>query len=47
MIPDGFEHCLAEVCSSRIRSTGGIRFEVPQGHGSLAAVEQTPLGVAA
>ncbi len=47
VMPDGFEHHAAEVCSSRILSTGGIRYEVAQGHGSLATVEQTPLGVAA
>jgi hypothetical protein len=32
------------VCSSRITSIGGIRFSVPQGHGSLATVVQTPQG---
>ncbi len=47
MMPEGFEHHAAEVCSSRIASTGGIRYEVKQGHGSLATVEQTPMGVAA
>jgi hypothetical protein len=47
VMPEGFEHRAAEVCSARIKSTGGIRFEVPQGHGSLALVEQTPKGVAA
>lgn len=47
MMPEGFEHRSAEVCSSRIASTGGIRFDVAQGHGSLALVEQTPQGVAA
>ena len=44
--PEGFEHHTAEVCSARIVSTGGIKFEVPQGHGSLAMVVQTPEGVA-
>jgi hypothetical protein len=47
VMPEGFEHHGAEVCSARIVSTGGIVFEVPQGHGSLATVEQTPQGVAA
>jgi hypothetical protein len=47
VMPEGFEHRAAEICSARIKSTGGIRFEVPQGHGSLALVEQTPKGVAA
>jgi hypothetical protein len=47
VLPEGFEHRSAEVCSARTVSTGGIRFEVPQGHGSLATVEQTPEGVAA
>ncbi|HZS84432.1 MAG TPA: DUF1326 domain-containing protein [Stellaceae bacterium] len=47
MMPEGFEHRGAEVCSARIDSTGGIRFAVEQGHGSLALVEQTPRGVAA
>jgi hypothetical protein len=46
MMPEGFEHRSAEVCSARI-STGGIKFDVPQGHGSLATVVQTPQGVAA
>ena len=47
MMPEGFEHHSAEICSARILSTGGIKFEVPQGHGSLATVVQTPQGVAA
>jgi hypothetical protein len=46
-MPEGFEHRMAEICSSRISSTGGIKYEVPQGHGSLATVTQTPQGVAA
>ena len=46
VMPEGFEHHAAEVCSSRI-STGGIKFDVAQGHGSLATVTQTPQGVAA
>ena len=47
VMPEGFEHRSAEVCSARIHSTGGIKFDVAQGHGSLAAVVQTPQGVAA
>ncbi len=47
VMPEGFEHHSAEVCSSRIESTGGIKFNVAQGHGSLATVVQTPEGVAA
>ena len=47
VMPEGFEHRGAEVCSARIVSTGGIKFEVPVGHGSLATVVQTPEGVAA
>ena len=46
MMPEGFEHRGAEVASARIASTGGIRFSVPEGHGSLALVEQRPTGVA-
>lgn len=46
VMPEGFEHHSAEVSSARIVSTGGIRYEVPQGHGSLATVVQTPQGVA-
>ncbi len=47
VMPEGFEHIKAEVASARIESTGGIRFSVPEGHSSLARVEQTPMGVAA
>jgi hypothetical protein len=47
VMPEGFEHRMAEVCSAKIRSTGGIKFDVTQGHGSLATVVQTPQGVAA
>lgn len=47
LMPDGFEHRMAEVASARISSTGGIRFEVPQGHSSLAHVTQGPSGVLA
>jgi hypothetical protein len=47
VMPDGFEHHGAEVAAARIDSTAGIKFMVPQGHASLAMVEQTPRGVAA
>jgi hypothetical protein len=47
VMPEGFEHRMAEISSSNIRSTGGIKFDVTQGHGSLATVTQTPQGVAA
>lgn len=47
VMPEGFEHRGAEVCSATISSTGGIKFEVEKGHSSLAFVEQTPQGVAA
>jgi hypothetical protein len=47
VMPEGFEHTEAEVACASISSTGGIRFEVAEGHGSLAVVEQTPRGVAA
>lgn len=46
-MPEGFEYRDTEVCSARVSSTGGIKFEVAQGHGSLSTVEQTPSGVAA
>jgi hypothetical protein len=47
LMPNGFEHRKAEVASARIESTGGIKFSVPEGHSSLAKVEQAPTGVAA
>jgi hypothetical protein len=47
MMPEGFEHRAAEVCSARIRSTAGVPLDIPEGHGSLATVTQTPQGVAA
>lgn len=47
VMPEGFEHRGAEVAAARIESTGAIKFVVPQGHSSLALVEQTPQGVAA
>jgi hypothetical protein len=46
VVPEGFEHRRGEIASSRIASTGGIKFEVPLGHSTLARVEQTPAGVA-
>ena len=47
VMPEGFEHHTAEIASARIESTAGLRFTVPQGHSSLARVEQAPTGVAA
>jgi hypothetical protein len=47
VMPEGFEHRKAEIASARIESMGGIKFSVPEGHSSLARVEQTPTGVAA
>jgi len=45
LMPDGFEHRGAEVAAPTISSTGGIKFEVPRGHGSLAFGKQPPAGV--
>ena len=47
VMPEGFEHREGEVAHATISSTGGIKFEVPKGHATLALVEQTPAGVAA
>jgi hypothetical protein len=47
LMPEGFEHRKAEIASARIDSSGGLKFTVPEGHSSLARVEQTPAGVAA
>jgi hypothetical protein len=47
MVPEGFEHRLAEVGSATIRATGPIAFESKGSHSSLANVVQTPQGVAA
>ncbi len=47
LMPEGFEHRKAEIASARIESTAGLKFTVPEGHSSLAKVEQTPTGVAA
>jgi hypothetical protein len=47
VMPEGFEHRMAEIASSNIRSTGAIKFETSGGHSSLANVVQTPQGVAA
>jgi hypothetical protein len=46
MMPQGFEHRRAEVAKARISSTGAIKFEVQDGHASVATVVQTPAGVA-
>lgn len=45
VMPEGFEHHEGEVAHATISSTGGIKFEVPKGHATLAYIEQTPLGV--
>jgi hypothetical protein len=42
-----FEHREGEVAHGTITSKGGIRFDVPKGHATLAHVEQTPAGLAA
>jgi hypothetical protein len=47
VMPNGFEHHEGEVAHATITSTGGIKYEVPKGHATLAQVEQTPAGVAA
>ena len=47
VVPEGFEHHRAEIASARIASTGGIKFNVSEGHSTLAKVTQTPTGVAA
>lgn len=47
VVPEGFEHHRAEIASARIASTGGIKFNVSEGHSTLAKVTQTPAGVAA
>ena len=45
VMPEGFEHRLAEIASSNIRSSGAIKFTTTGGHSSLAKV--VPEGVAA
>lgn len=45
VMPEGFEHRLAEVASADILSTGALRFETKASHSSLATVVQTPEGV--
>lgn len=47
VMPEGFEHRMAEIASSNIRSMGAIKFQTTGGHSSLARVVQTPQGVAA
>jgi hypothetical protein len=47
VMPEGFEHREGEIAHATISSTGGIKFNVPKGHATLAYVEQTPTGVAA
>ncbi len=46
VMPDGFEHRIAEVAKARMSSTAGIQFNFPDGHSTLAKVTQTPAGVA-
>lgn len=47
MMPEGFEHRMAEVASANIRSMAAIKFETSGMHSSLAHVVHTPTGVAA
>jgi hypothetical protein len=47
VMPEGFEHKMAEVASATIKSTGAIKFATAGTHSSLAHVTQTPAGVAA
>ena len=47
MMPEGFEHRVAEIASANIKSTGAIKFETKGSHSSLATVTQTPQGVVA
>jgi hypothetical protein len=47
VMPEGFEHIMAEIASSNIRSTGAIKFQTTGGHSSLAHVVHTPQGVVA
>lgn len=46
-MPEGFEHRMAEVASSAIRSTGVIKYEGRGVHSSLARVTHTQDGVVA
>jgi hypothetical protein len=47
VMPDGFEHRMAEVASANIKSTGANKFTTTGTHSSLAHVIQTPTGVVA
>jgi hypothetical protein len=47
VMPDGFEHIEGEIASSKIHSTGAIKFDTKGAHSTLAHVVQTPHGVAA
>lgn len=47
VMPEGFEHRMAEVASAKISSMGAIAFKTEGTHSSLAHVVQTPQGVAA
>ncbi len=46
VMPNGFEHHGAEIASAWIKSSAGIKLDIPVGHASLTIVEQTPSGVA-
>ncbi|MDJ0947909.1 MAG: DUF1326 domain-containing protein [Alphaproteobacteria bacterium] len=45
-MPEGFEHHEAEIASARTVGSGGIAFDIADGHSTLAHVEHTPDGVA-
>ncbi len=47
VMPEGFEHRMAEIASSNIRSLAAIKFETKGMHSSLAHVVHGPMGVAA
>jgi hypothetical protein len=43
-MPEGFEYREAEIASAWIKGTGAIKFDLADGHGSLALVDHTPAG---
>lgn len=47
VMPEGFEHKEGEIASSKLESTGAIKFRAEGVHSTLAHVVQTPQGVAA
>lgn len=48
VLPDGMEYKQAEIATATVnRSTGKIRYDCPNGHSSLAYVEQTQSGLVA